>query len=129
MLEICSDLSKTDLKIYYFCQHSKMAKWPKHFISGKQFQKRPNGNPANERQSKVNVLKTWKMLDRLEHLFLCGHKQQKRQQQQQQLISFIFFKTSQRQTFSKDWSEWLKKNREVYSIRFHTMRKNTTKLL
>jgi len=26
MLEICSDLSKTDLKIYYFCQHSKKAK-------------------------------------------------------------------------------------------------------
>jgi hypothetical protein len=23
-----------------------MAKWPNHFISGKQFQKRPNGNPA-----------------------------------------------------------------------------------
>jgi hypothetical protein len=23
----------------------KMAKWPSHFISGKQFQKRPNGNP------------------------------------------------------------------------------------
>jgi len=22
-----------------------MAKWPNHFISGKQFQKRPNGNP------------------------------------------------------------------------------------
>ncbi len=34
MLEICSDLSKTDLKIYYFCQHSKKAK------------KWPNGNPA-----------------------------------------------------------------------------------
>ena len=47
MFEICSDLSKTGLKIYYFCQHSKkakkkMAKWPNHFISGKQFQKRPN---------------------------------------------------------------------------------------
>jgi len=24
-----------------------MAKWPNHFISGKQFQKRPNGNPAS----------------------------------------------------------------------------------
>ncbi len=24
----------------------KMAKWQNHFISGKQFQKRPNGNPA-----------------------------------------------------------------------------------
>ncbi len=23
-----------------------MAKWPNHFISGKQFQKRPNGNPG-----------------------------------------------------------------------------------
>ncbi len=29
MLEICSDLFKTCLKIYYFCQHSKKAKkWP-----------------------------------------------------------------------------------------------------
>ena len=29
MLEICSDLSKTGLKSYYFCQHSKKAKkWP-----------------------------------------------------------------------------------------------------
>jgi len=28
-------------------QHPKKAKkWPKHFISGKQFQKRPNGNPV-----------------------------------------------------------------------------------
>ncbi len=26
MLEICSDLFKTSLKIYYFCQHSKKAK-------------------------------------------------------------------------------------------------------
>jgi len=29
MFEICSGLSKTDLKIYYFCQYSKKAKnWP-----------------------------------------------------------------------------------------------------
>jgi len=29
MVEICSDLSKTGLKIYYFCQHLKTAKkWP-----------------------------------------------------------------------------------------------------
>jgi len=29
MFEICSDLSKTGLKIYSFCQHSKKAKkWP-----------------------------------------------------------------------------------------------------
>jgi len=29
MFEICSDLSKIGLKIYYFCQHSKQAKkWP-----------------------------------------------------------------------------------------------------
>jgi len=51
MFEICSDLFKTVLKIYYFCRHSKkakkwpngqkMAKWPNHYISGKQFQKRP----------------------------------------------------------------------------------------
>ncbi len=26
MLEICSDLSKTGLKIYFFCQHSTKAK-------------------------------------------------------------------------------------------------------
>jgi hypothetical protein len=26
MFEICSDLSKTGLKMYYFCQHSKKAK-------------------------------------------------------------------------------------------------------
>jgi len=39
MFEICSDLSKIGLKIYYFCQHSK---GPNHFISGKQFQKGPN---------------------------------------------------------------------------------------
>jgi hypothetical protein len=46
MFEICSDLSKTGLKIYSFCQHSKkakkMAKWPNRFISGKQFPKRPH---------------------------------------------------------------------------------------
>ncbi len=29
MFEICSDLSKIGIKIYYFCQHSKKArKWP-----------------------------------------------------------------------------------------------------
>ncbi len=29
MLEICSDLFKTDLKMYYYCHHSKKAKkWP-----------------------------------------------------------------------------------------------------
>ncbi len=26
-------------------RQKKMAKWPNHFISGKRFQKRPNGNP------------------------------------------------------------------------------------
>jgi len=46
MFEICSDLFKTVLKIYYFCRHSKKAKkLPNgqtiHYISGKQFQKRP----------------------------------------------------------------------------------------
>jgi hypothetical protein len=40
ILEICSDLSKTGLKMYCFCQHSKKAR------SGKEFQKRPNGNPG-----------------------------------------------------------------------------------
>jgi len=28
-----------------FKKGQKMTKWPNHFISGKQFQKRPNGNP------------------------------------------------------------------------------------
>ncbi len=37
--KFCSDFSKTGYKIYYFPQHSKMAKWPNYFISGKQFQK------------------------------------------------------------------------------------------
>ncbi len=60
MLEICSELSKTVLKIYYFCQHSKKAKkWPNGqsilFLTNsfKKVQiwqicplKRPNGNPA-----------------------------------------------------------------------------------
>jgi len=33
--------------MYYFLHHSKKAKnWPNHFISGKPFQKRPNGNFA-----------------------------------------------------------------------------------
>jgi len=36
-------LSKTGLKINYFL--STFKKWANHFISGKQFQKRPNGNP------------------------------------------------------------------------------------
>jgi len=42
MFEICSDLSKTGLKLYYLCQHKKgqkMAKWPNQFISGKRFKK------------------------------------------------------------------------------------------
>jgi len=42
MLEICSDLYKTDLKTYFFVnmkKGQKMAKWPNHFTSGKQFQK------------------------------------------------------------------------------------------
>jgi len=30
-----------------FRKGQKMAKWPNHFISGKQFQKRLNGNPAS----------------------------------------------------------------------------------
>ena len=59
MLEICSDLFKTCLKIYYFCQHSKKAKkWPNgqtilflanSFKKGQIRQiwplKWPNGNP------------------------------------------------------------------------------------
>jgi len=36
MIEICSDLSKIGLKVK---KGQKMAKWPNHFISGKQFQK------------------------------------------------------------------------------------------
>jgi len=27
-------------------KNGQMAKWPNHFISGKQFQKTPNGNPV-----------------------------------------------------------------------------------
>ncbi len=49
MLEICSDLSKTDLKIYYFCQHSKKAKKGPNgqtiLFLANSFKKRPNGNP------------------------------------------------------------------------------------
>ncbi len=51
-IEIWSDLSKTVLKLYYFCQHSKrpkngqMAK-TSYFCQtlGKHFQKKSNGNP------------------------------------------------------------------------------------
>jgi hypothetical protein len=39
-------LSKIGLKIYNFWQYLKKDKWPNHFISYKQFQKRPNGNPV-----------------------------------------------------------------------------------
>jgi len=60
MFEICSDLSKTGLKLYYFCQQSKRAKkWPNgqtisflanSFKKGQIWQiwplKRPNGNPV-----------------------------------------------------------------------------------
>ncbi len=42
MLEICSDLSKTDLKIYYFCQHSKNGKMAKPFYFWQTVSKRPN---------------------------------------------------------------------------------------
>jgi len=62
MFEICSDLSKTGLKIYSFCQHSKKAKkWPNgqiilflanSFKKGQIGQiwplKRPNGNPVTK---------------------------------------------------------------------------------
>jgi len=41
-LKFFSDLSQTGLKIYYFNQYSKKAKWPDYFVSGKQFQKKPN---------------------------------------------------------------------------------------
>jgi hypothetical protein len=49
MFEICLDLSKTGLKIYYFCQHLKKAKkWPNTqtilFLTNSL--KRPNGNPV-----------------------------------------------------------------------------------
>ncbi len=47
MFEICSGLSKIVLKIYYFCQHSKKAKWQNHFISRQTVSKRPNGNPGS----------------------------------------------------------------------------------
>ncbi len=58
MYEICSYLSKTGLKIYYFCQHSKKAKngqtilfLANRFKKGQNWQiwplKRPNGNPGS----------------------------------------------------------------------------------
>jgi len=61
MFEICSDLSKTGLKIYSFCQHSKKAKkWTNDqtilflansFKKGRIGQiwplKRPNSNPGS----------------------------------------------------------------------------------
>ncbi len=39
MFEICSDPSKTVLKLYFFCQHSKMAK---PFYFWQTVSKRPN---------------------------------------------------------------------------------------
>ncbi len=45
MLEICSDLFKTCLKIYYFCQHSKRSKngqMAKPFYFWQTVSKRPN---------------------------------------------------------------------------------------
>jgi len=61
MFEICSDLSKTGLKIYFFCQHSKKAKkrpngqiflfLANKFKKGQIWQiwplKRPNDNPGS----------------------------------------------------------------------------------
>jgi hypothetical protein len=44
--QICT---KQALKYIIFIsiqKRPKMAKWPKHFFSGKQIQNRPNGNPA-----------------------------------------------------------------------------------
>ncbi len=41
----CRDFAKICLKRYCFLIDLKKAKkWPNHFISGKLFQKRPNGN-------------------------------------------------------------------------------------
>jgi len=51
MLEICSDLFKTGLKTI-FVNIQKMAKWRNHFISGKQFQKRPNSADLAFKQAK-----------------------------------------------------------------------------
>jgi len=81
MLKICSSLSKTDLKILYFCQHSKKAKWPNHFISGKQFQKRPNGNPEKrsfcvcllEVKNVLNIL-TFKWIFKLREIWISVSK-------------------------------------------------------
>jgi len=42
MFKICSDFSKT---YYFLSAFEKPKNWQNHFISGKQFQKRPNGNP------------------------------------------------------------------------------------
>jgi len=37
-----------------------MAKWPNHFISVKQFQKRPNGNPGRGKKRGVELIKVGK---------------------------------------------------------------------
>ncbi len=70
MLKIWSDLFKTCLKIYYFCKHlkkgQKMAKWPNSFISGKQLQKRPNGNPGLE-TNRIQSYKRNLVLERLNY--------------------------------------------------------------
>ncbi len=42
MLEICSDLFKTGIKIYYFCQHSKNGQMAKPFYFWQTVSKRPN---------------------------------------------------------------------------------------
>jgi len=94
MLEICSDLFKTCLKIYYFCQHSKKAKkWPNgqtilflanSFKKGQICQiwplKRPNGNP--EWSSSTHSLLFWKnagsAIDTVWHFRSLGVKEQKR---------------------------------------------------
>ena len=40
--KFCSDFSSTGFKLCHFLQLSKVGKWLDHFVSGKQFRKRPN---------------------------------------------------------------------------------------
>jgi len=49
MFEFAQNCPKQALKYTLFVniqKRPKMAKWPNLFISGEQFQKRPNGNPG-----------------------------------------------------------------------------------
>jgi len=46
LLRFVQNIPKNILFLSTFKKGQKMAKWPNQIISGKQFQKRPNGNPV-----------------------------------------------------------------------------------